>query len=299
MSQLAIFLILWTTMLANGEKTQHLSQFIPQEMHDWKSAGKDETYDRNTIFRYIDGGGELFRSYGFRELIVRRFTKTDQPDIVVELYDMGSSQDAYGIFSYERESESIGVGQGSEYGTGSVRFWKGNLFVSLFAEQETPPVKQTLLDLARAIAKAIPSLGAKPRLVSYLPTKGLLDKSVRYFHNHGCLNYHYFLSNQNILNLDEHTEAVLARYQQGEHKSYVLLVHYTDAHHAKGAFISFVDAFIPEAKQKGIAKIEDGKWIAAKVHQEWVIIVLEAPSEAEASDLREAVRSRLVKSVGQ
>jgi hypothetical protein len=47
----------------------------------------------------MDGAAELYRSYAFKRLMVRRYMKTDHPAIMVELFDMDSSDDAFGIFS--------------------------------------------------------------------------------------------------------------------------------------------------------------------------------------------------------
>ncbi len=56
--------------------------------------------------------------------------------ITVELYKMASSADAYGVFTFERQDDPAGIGQGSEFGGGMLRFWKGTYFASVYAEGE-------------------------------------------------------------------------------------------------------------------------------------------------------------------
>ncbi|NIQ82825.1 MAG: hypothetical protein GTN93_33075, partial [Anaerolineae bacterium] len=68
-------------------------------------------------------------------------------------------------------------------------------------ERETPAARGAIAALAREIAHRIQPAGAKPQIVNLLPRQGLLANSIRYFHEHSCLNYHYFVSDQNILDL--------------------------------------------------------------------------------------------------
>jgi hypothetical protein len=70
-------------------------------------------YSSRTLFDYINGAAELYLAFGFRNLTARRFKKSAQPPVIVEPYEMASSEDAYAAFSFERQDEGIGIGQGS------------------------------------------------------------------------------------------------------------------------------------------------------------------------------------------
>ena len=120
-----------------GKKLHPLARFLPDEVEGWKAEGNDQVYDSQTIFDYINGAGEVYRSYNFRELLVRRFKREGQPDIVIDFFDMGSSKDAFGVFTHDLEGEDAKIGQGSTYKGGLLSFWKGQFFVSLYAEEET------------------------------------------------------------------------------------------------------------------------------------------------------------------
>ncbi len=274
-------------------KTMRMNELLPYEMHGWRAQENDEIYDRDTLYQYMNGAAEVYLSYSFRQLLVRRFMKDQQPDIIVELFDMGSPEDAFGVFSHSRESEEVSIGQGSEYRGGLLCFWKGKFFTCVLAERENPSTKKAVLDLGRAIASAIKETGSKPKLVDFLPSDSLMERSVRYFHKHASLNYHYFVADQNILNLDESSKALLARYQPAEGKSYLLLVQYQNIAQANAAFDSFITTYIPEAKQTGIAQLEDGKWTAAKLVQEFVVVVFDAPNKAFAETLLQTASNKM------
>jgi hypothetical protein len=93
-----------------------MKKLLPQELLGYKCDGKDEFYDTQTTLRYMDGAAELYHSFAFKLLTVRRYVKADRPSIVVEFFDMGSSEDAFGVFSFETEGEDVQIGQGSDYG---------------------------------------------------------------------------------------------------------------------------------------------------------------------------------------
>jgi hypothetical protein len=270
---------------------------LPSEAGGWKWDGKEMKYDPRTLFKYIDGAAELYLAYGFENLTVRRFEKSNQPPLIIELYDMGSSEGAYGVFSYEQQDEEAGIGQGSEWGGGLLRFWKGDYFVSLYAEGEGAEVESGILKMGRAAAISIPTKGEEPKLVGIIPGKdlGLVDKSIRYLKSHVLLNQRFFISHQNILNLNPKTEAVLAQYLRDKQKTHLLLIRYPNLKEAGDAYQSFMKTYLPDARGKDHLKTEDGKWTVASQKNEYVIIVFGAPMEADAEALFKATEKKLLR----
>jgi hypothetical protein len=276
-------------------KTVGMKRLLPQKVGNYKSDGKDQFYDRQTAFRYMDGAAELYRSYAFKLLMVRRYVKDGSPPIVVELFDMGSPEDAFGVFSFETEGEDPGVGQGSGYGGGLLRFWKGKYFVNVYGEQDKPPTREDVLSVGGVVAQSIKKEGQRPRLLNHLPDKGLSARSIRYFHDPHSLNHHYFLSHENILQLGEKTNAVLAVYSMpaAQGKTLLLVIEYPTRVRADSAFLNFVKAYMPEAPLTKAARIENGKWTMAQVYQKHVIVVFDAFSQKSGEALIGTTRQRL------
>lgn len=75
----------------------NLADLSLNEINNQKKAG-DRFYKQETLYEYVDGGAELYISYGFREGLKRKYSKPDQPDILIEIFDMGSSINTHGIF---------------------------------------------------------------------------------------------------------------------------------------------------------------------------------------------------------
>jgi len=207
----------YAASMAREENIMGANLTLPSEIDGWKWDGKEERYDGKKIFKYIDGAGEVYLAYGFKGLITRRFEKPGRPLLTADVYEMGSSADAYGVFSFERQDEEVGIGQGSEFGGGLLRFWKGNYFVSVNAEGEGEDVDKAISGLGRAVAASIMKTGPMPQLISYIPDKGfgLVEKNIYFFRSHVLLNQRFFIAHQNILQLGQDVEAVLAEYLVG------------------------------------------------------------------------------------
>jgi hypothetical protein len=258
---------------------------IPREISGWQADAADEVYDRETLYEYIDGGAELYLTYAFQNVFARRFVKQDAPEIVLEIYDMNSSQDAYGIFSSERQDEEVGIGQDSEYGGGLLRFWKDKYFVSVLAIGDEQTAKPVVFELGMKVAEAIPAVGERPDLLKYLPQENLLKNRIRFFHTHTILNRQYYLAGENILNLDRQTYCVFAPYQIDKNKSFLLIIHYENRSQAETSYLSFLANYLPEALGTGFAQLENGKWAMIKTSGKFLFIVFEAPSKEWASGL--------------
>jgi hypothetical protein len=118
-----------------------------------------------------------------------------------------------------------------------------------------------------------------------LPSEGLVSGSVRYLHHPMVLNYHFYISDENILNLSAKTEAVLANYQGGTETARLLLISYTNLKVAKKSLQDFFKHYLSDADKNGFAKMENGKFAAAFLKDKLLTIVLESDSRRLAQRL--------------
>lgn len=292
---IAILFLFQGGMLLKGNASQdeliRLGKLLPKEVDGWKAQEKDRLYDPETIFDYIDGAGEVYRSYNFRHLLVRRYTKAGKPDIVADIFDMGTSKDAFGVFTHDLEGEDAGVGQGATYQGGLLSFWKDRFFVSLYAEEESEETRGVLLAMGSKVEASIDGEGEKPVILAYFPSEKLNEKSIRFFHNHIILNYHFFVADQNILLLNQETEAALGMYEEGNIR--LLIIRYPQQQKASDAYESFMRHYMPDAQQEGLTQIEDGLWTGVRVKGELLFLVFDAPSASHARGMMEEVEKRI------
>ncbi len=259
----------------------------PSEISGWRWDGEKSIYSRDNLYEHIDGAAEVYLSYNFQRASVRRYTKSGSPPIIAELYELGSSADAFGVFSLEQQDPEVGIGQGSEFGGSLLRFWKGRYFVSILAEGGGREIETAVLDLGKALADSITETGEVPRLLRYLPDVylGTSAAKVCFLHNHILLNRCFFLSHENILKLDRDVDAVVARYLFDKVKTHVLLVHYPSRERARSAFVSFRNAYMPKAGKDSVVKTEGGLWTKSDLYGEFLIVVFGAPRQSDADYL--------------
>ena len=263
---------------------------LPGQIGEWQSQGSDQTYDRQTLYKYIDGGAELYLAYDFRAVLSRTYTGPTAGEIVLDVYDMGSAADAFGIFTSEREETEAHVGQGSEFGGGLLRFWKGNFFVSVLANGGSI-VEEDVLEIGKRVAAAIPENGAEPALLTFLPAHGLDREKICYFHFPLQLEKRYFVADENILGLNPKTECLLAECPLPEGDPIILLiVRYENAGLADAAYKNFLRIYMPEAAA-GLAQMENGKWTLAQRRERSVIIAFEAPDQEQAAAWMAAIKN--------
>jgi hypothetical protein len=280
---LCTVIVLTCGQSGNNDKVLSMRQYLPQLTRGWELQDTIEMYDRETIFDYINGAGEVYLSFDFKEVAVFQYTRADQPTITVELFDMGTAEDAYGVFSYAREEEGTGVGGGYELRGGLLCFWKANFFACIRAEKAGPAANDAVYTISRRISELIPISSTRPDLVKMLPTARLNKQTIRFLHKSATLNYHYFLAEENVLNLSKVTRAVLAEYKPGP--VYLLCIQYPAAQMAEAGYNGFIDKYVPEAKTTGAAQIEQGKWVAARLEREFVVVILDAPAEERANQM--------------
>ncbi len=297
---LSLFL-LFTILIACQNQQEVITDMIepedlPHEIDGWALQDSARTFDHEGIFTYINGAGEVYLAYDFQQVRVFEYLKDSAPRIAVEIFDMGSDMDAYGIFSHGREDESDSIGNGYEYQAGLLCFWQSNFFVCLQAEQETPEARDAIHSLAHHVSGKLlsgkpPMAGVRPELVSKIPEDGLDPLSVRFFHKHTSLNYHYYLTTDNLFGLDKNTQAVIAEY--GDRPMYLLVIQYPTSDLAQKGYDGFINGYLPEAKTTGVASVDESNWVAVEHHDHYVVVVFDAVSESAAMDLLNKAKIQL------
>src|SRR5512139_2364878 len=266
-----------------------LAKALPQEVMGWQKGEEDQAYNRDDIFDYLDGAGELYLAFDFRFVFVKEYTKPDAPSIVVEIYQMSSSADAYGIFTQDTDGQEVRLGQDALYGAGLLRFWKDKVFVRVMADRETPDAKEAVMKLGGAIDAAVPEAGPQPEILGRLPVEGLEPQTVRFFHTVVSLNSYYFMSNVNILNLSPQTQVVMARYKKDGARGTLVFVEYPSedkAYSAYGRFIEMylLERFVPDRKFPPV-ELENKKFAGGVQGGRYLALAVEANDKATAEDL--------------
>ncbi len=154
------------------------ADLFPEAIAGLTRTGQIRRFNKDDLYEYINGHADYFIGAGFRGLGVGEFAVpgSPQPQLVVNLYDMGTPLNAFGVLAEEAgNQESVDVGSLGVTSDRGLSFIHGPYYVqmSLF---DTPvdPV-ETARVMANVLAKAVDETD----LVFRFPDLGVA-KSTRY-----------------------------------------------------------------------------------------------------------------------
>ncbi len=141
-------------------------------------------YGPANLYDYINGAAEMFREHDFKRLVTASYVrKKDENEILtVDIYEMGSPLDAFGIYSRYRdpEGEFPEIGAAACLSGNTLVFWKGSHFVQLQTIKLSLTGKKALGRAAREAAGKIPGRSSLPPELEYLPGKAMREHTIDY-----------------------------------------------------------------------------------------------------------------------
>jgi hypothetical protein len=83
---------------------------LPKTVGVWTRPESPRLINSKNIFEYMNGAGELYLGYRFHHLEVFVYSSDGQDNILVELYFMETSDDAFGLLSLDWGGEPVSFG---------------------------------------------------------------------------------------------------------------------------------------------------------------------------------------------
>jgi len=137
-------------------------------------------YTPANLYEYIDGQAPYVVSFGFAGLATADYRRADEPVTTVDVYDMGSIENAFALFrsNANLEASPVAIGTEGAGGEGRIEFWQGRYYVAVSspaAEDDTP-----VRDLARRLAADLPPTDRMPACLGWLPADGRVEASEKF-----------------------------------------------------------------------------------------------------------------------
>ncbi len=120
-----------------------------------KASGRAVLYSSD-LYKYLDGGAEVYHNAGFVSLVHRTY-KVGDIDLTVDIYDMGEAGRALAMYSRERPPDATGpkIGRASYSGDGFLNFVQSRYYVKLIAFSDRGKTEAALAAAARNISGKI------------------------------------------------------------------------------------------------------------------------------------------------
>ncbi len=194
----------------------------------WTTSQPVQIYNHDTIFRLVDGQADFFFTYGFQQVAAQRYQSTNGGTVDVEVWQLTSPADAYGLFTAVASAAPTNIGNDGDLETGRrLSFWQDRYTVHVSARQQVEDV--LLFNFGKAIAQRLPTGGERPALVGRLPQVGLKNRGYVFFHEELAIQDRVFLGGKNLLGLSHDSDGVVAQYDLAGLPVRLMLIRYPSA----------------------------------------------------------------------
>jgi hypothetical protein len=167
---------------AAGQAQAATAALIP-EVSGFTPLAPIESYNLDNLSDKIDGKAELYLSAGFKEMSCRSFGlgAGGETHVDVYLYDMGSAQNAYAVFSGQRRpgSPSSSLTANAYATTNALFFTQGRFYVEIVADRAAETLQKSLEAYATALLAKLPAAGETKDAAALFPKEGLALDTVR------------------------------------------------------------------------------------------------------------------------
>ena len=181
-----VICILVLLFLGCRQSPQGLDKFFPpsKSITHWARDGKPDSYSPETLYELINGEAELYHAYGFQNMSVLSYYSGSVEDtfLTVHIYDMGTPENAFGVYSSYRypgyDFQTIGTeAMVSDFG---LKFYQGGYFIDISYGDMIPAIQQAGLAIAKEVSSLIPDPAQKPDVIQLLPKQDQVPYSIRY-----------------------------------------------------------------------------------------------------------------------
>jgi hypothetical protein len=182
---------------ASAAPDQPVGKLLPTPgfAEGWVIKEKIDIYNEKDLYKYINGEAELYYPYGFKALATTVYVRNDNPEvgIVVDIYEMGSPIDAFGIYSRYRDpdEEQVNIGTEGFMNDSQLLFAKDSYFVRLSPSGTVTLEKTIFLTCAQSVAKRIPGGSSPLKALDILKIPEITPKTETYIAQ-GVLGYAFF-----------------------------------------------------------------------------------------------------------
>jgi hypothetical protein len=302
---------------ANAYDDAALTRLFPPEsqVSGWRVTMPLRLFPGARVFDYMDGAGEVPRSYSLRGLGSTIYSK-GAIKLEVAIFEMESPTAAFGYFSIRSFLDRSPTARDVPIPTartgrldpaiGVLTFWKGSYTV-VIQPQDGKPDPATLRQFGSWIATHIHGVGEPPALLKRLPSLGLIPGTRRYLVGRTAFDSGLEFSPNDVFGAGRGALAVAEEVETAGGSESLAVVQYPAPGAAKAAMEGYRQLLIkrhakfsPQAKSgMFFAYAQHEKGTAAAVDGSRVLLVLFAQNSKGQDAAMRSVRSALASLVQQ
>ncbi len=165
-----------------GDQNMSLRSILPL-VDGWEIAEEPEIFNPDNLYEYIDGAAELYLTYDFKELLVAQYKhKQGKANVSIEIYDMKTVENAFGIYGAERypDNHFVTIGIQGYAEEDSLNFFSGHYYIKMICFDGGDEAGSYLKSLAGSVVSRMKDKGDFPQLVKVFPKEGLIPNSEKF-----------------------------------------------------------------------------------------------------------------------
>jgi hypothetical protein len=179
LSGLTVFVL---SLVACGGGSQNpsdgtLAQYFPDRTGNegLEKVSEIRTFVGDSLWEYIDGGAELYHTYGFVKVSTADYRASDV-ELVLDLYEFKTPEGAYGLYSMLRPDnpDLVQLGVVGFFTGASLDFVKGNILARVIGFDETPATGEAIPSLATQVVSLLPGTTDRPAMFALFPQEGAI-----------------------------------------------------------------------------------------------------------------------------
>jgi hypothetical protein len=245
---------------ASDTAQKHLLNFVGEPLPGHPTVpGAPSFYGPDNLYKYLDGGADVYLLYDF-QVLLHQDLKSGQADLTVDIFDMGSAEDAFGMYAAERAPgyNFLDIGTEAYRNEGILNFLQDRYYIKLAG---FGPGSDDLLEkFARVLSERIAGTRSFPPLLEKIPQEHRVKHSEQFTRKDPL--GHRFLS-----------PAYAASYKQGELESKLLISVAKDPAEAKTRLEALAKYFRESGKCEAAPELGDGAIQASNTFEGRVIAV--------------------------
>lgn len=235
-----IILLLLLSLFSHG-------QINFPDVNGWKKS-ETVTYNTETLWEYINGAADYYLNYSFEKLEVVEYQRKEDEYIKVEIYHHSSGLNAFGVYAFERPTETnyLEIGAEAYLEHSALNFFTRNWYVKIHTHLQDNDAISTLKTLAKKVSHLSGQEYSFPHQFDYLPIDYKTPHSEKYYPT-------------NYLGFSFLTNSISADYQEENLKYTIFIaegINQKQAVKMLQSYLSFVKSS-ESAKPEHIYKLED------------------------------------------
>ncbi len=231
----------------------------------WVQSRAPSTYQGQTLYRdravSPAASPDLYYAYGFQRQAEAEYQAPQfgsKPLILLEIFDMGTPENAFGIYNFYTypRMKFEWVGAKAMLSGGYLRFAKGKYFVQIEGYEFATGIREGMIALAKAVAAEIKDPPPEPRILTHLPNNNKIFGSTKLFRSNWALRQIYSTLPESVPQLTDTAVGVSAYYQNKPNAKdwtdaqVLFIIRFPDIATAESAYLSYrntVDVLIEES----------------------------------------------------